>query len=175
MSDAISRTSNSRVVIVEPRWTVHITISSCSVTVCHPRYIEDANVDPAAGLRAVTHTLHGVPATWVRHVRWASEQPGHNSSGLRCLGVVQRMGTATDNSLYSNSSSVWSGDLCGANSRSGSLTALSIATPAELRRPATRRTHWTIIVNETAKITVYCHSFVCLKLSSITSFKLLLF
>jgi len=49
VSVGISQMDNNRVVFIKPKWTAHITVSTCSVTVCYPTFVSDvcsANVDP---------------------------------------------------------------------------------------------------------------------------------
>jgi len=76
---------------------------------CWNTFVKDARATRGPPSRtAIRHTLqehHDVPATWERHVHWASEQSGHNSSRLSCLGCPSTDGVppaATHFSMWSS-------------------------------------------------------------------------
>jgi len=61
-------------VIIEPRWTAHITVSTCSVTVSYLTFVQDANATRGPCSRtARCQTLPPWRNCDVSHVHWASE------------------------------------------------------------------------------------------------------
>jgi len=100
-----------------------------------------------------------VPAAWERHVHraWhvAPKQPGLESSRLSCLGCPSVDGISTltihDNQPAKAGDRHWVGQTVAACHWSRHW---SVASPAWVRRPAARRTHWTFDVK-----TAWCDNY----------------
>jgi len=148
----------------EPRLTANITVNMFSVAVYCLTSVQDASATPRPCSRtAHRHTLLGthwctcgVITSRSSSLTCSPKQPGLESSRFRCLGCPSADGLSTstihDNQPAKAGDRHWVGQTVPAFHSS---CHWSVASPAWVRSPAARRTHWTFDV-KTAWCDSYC-------------------